>query len=216
MIWLIIAIVAAAGIVFAIANDLEAIVILSIIAVIASLICFFAIPIKGYMKVESIHWQWTVDVYTYSAVNKSGKTSKKGTKRIASAAAENEIPENAYDIRIEIFSEYSSDTDTTNYYAEYYYTVDEWVKTSEVSSFGSDKNPYEPERPYNTEAPDVLGNNKCGYDHTERYTVTGVVDGKKYTYDISKSDWESFYVNAEFEYSKFRFGKELFNVDLAM
>lgn len=213
MIWLIIAIIAAAGIVFAIANDQEAIGIISIIAAIASLICFFAIPIKGYMKVESIHWQWTVDIYTYSAVNKSGKTNEKGTRRIASAAAEDVIPENAYNIKIDVCS--VSHDNGTYYYAKYSYTIDEWIKASEVSSFGNDKNPYEPERPYDTEAPDVLGNNKCGYGHTEKYTVTGVVDGKKYTYDISKSDWESFYVNAEFGFNKFRFGKELFNVDLA-
>ena len=152
-------------------------------------------------------------IYTYSAVNKSGKTGNRSTRHGAEFAAENAIPEKAYNVSISVYSTVSDNV--TYYYAKYSYNVDQWIKTSEVSAFGNDKNPYEPERPYDTTATNVLGNSKCGCGHSEEYTVTGVVDGKKYTYNISKSDWESFYINAEFGYSKFRFGKELFNVDLA-
>lgn len=213
MIWCIIAVIAAAGIVFAVANDQEIIGMISGVILAISIICFFAIPVKGYMKVESIHWQWTVDVYTYFAVKKSGKTGEKYSRCGAENAADESIPDGAYDVKITVH-EHESD-DSTNYYAEYSYTIDEWVKTSEVSAFGNDRNPHEPDRPYDTDVPDVLGNNKCGYGHAEKYTVTGIAVGKTYTYNISKSDWESFYVNAEFGFSKFRFGKELFNVDLA-
>lgn len=62
---------------------------------------------------------------------------------------------------------------------------------------------------------DPYDNIKSDINCAKEYTVTGIADGNKYTYDISKSDWESLYVNAEFGFSKFRFGKELFNVDLA-
>ena len=213
MIWCILAVIAAAGIVFAVANDQEIIVLICAVILGISIICFFSIPVKGYMKVESIHWQWTVDVYTYSAVKKSGKTAERYLRYSAENEAYDSIPDGAYDVKITVH-EHKSD-DSSHYYAEYSYTIDEWVKTSEASAFGNDRNPHEPDRPYNTDVPDVLGNNKCGYGHTEKYTVTGITDGKKYTYDISKSDWESFYVNAEFGFSKFRFGKELFNVDLA-
>jgi hypothetical protein len=210
MIWCILAIIAAAGIVFAVANDQEIIVLICTVILGISIICFFSIPVKGYMKVESIHWQWTVDVYTYSAVKKSGRTTKRYLRYSAENAACDSIPDGAYDVKITVYADNDS-----YYYAEYSYTIDEWVKTSEVSAFGNDRNPHEPDRPYNTDVPDVLGNKMCGYERTEKYTVTGIADGKKYTYDISKSDWESFYVNAEFGFSKFRFGKELFNVDLA-
>lgn len=154
-----------------------------------------------------------MDVYTYSAVKESGRTTERYSRYSAENEADDSIPDDAYDVKITVHEHILDDS--PHYYAEYSYTIDEWVKTSEVSAFGNDRNPHEPDRPYNTDVPDVLGNNKCGYGHTEKYTVTGIADGKKYTYDISKSDWKSFYVNAEFGFSKFRFGKELFNVDLA-
>lgn len=55
MIWCILAVIAAAGIVFAIANDQEIIVLICTVILGISIICFFSIPVKGYMKVESIH-----------------------------------------------------------------------------------------------------------------------------------------------------------------
>lgn len=65
MIWCILSVIADAGIVFAVANDQKIIGIISGVILVISVTCFFAIPVKGYMKVESIHWQWTVDIYSY-------------------------------------------------------------------------------------------------------------------------------------------------------
>lgn len=195
------------------------------------LICFFAVPIKGYMDVESTHWHWSVDIFTYQPVNESGRTGHKSFRSSAERAARENIPTGAYNININTHSGSKTvvdrewkderghthkDTHTEHYYyATYSYTINQWVKTSDVSTFGRDKNPYEPERPYDTTAPDVLGNKKCGIGHNEEYKVTGYVNGEIITYSISKSDWEKIGDTDEFEYTKFRFGDEIWNLKLA-
>ena len=195
------------------------------------LICFFAVPVKGYMEVESTHWYWTVDIFTYKPVNKSGRTGHKSFRSSAERAAERDIPEGAYNISIDTHSGSKTvvdrewkdeqghthkDTHTEHYYyATYSYTIDQWVKTREVSSCGRDKNPYEPERPFDTTAPDVLGNQKCGAGHHEEYKVTGYVNGEIVTYSVSKGDWEQINDTDEFGYTKFRFGDEIWDLKLA-
>ena len=202
-----------------------------IIVCLTGIICFFAVPVTGYMKVESTHWNWTVDIYTYRAVNESGKTGEKSSYFGAKQAAERCIPVNAYDVDITINSgshevvdkKWTDDNGHTHkethtehyYYARYTYTINKWEKTSEVNSFGKDKNPYEPERPYDITAPDVLGNHKCGAGHNETYTVTGIVDGEIKTYTVSKFDWEQIGNNDDFGYKKFRFGKEIWDLQIA-
>lgn len=194
-------------------------------------ICFFAVPITGYMEVESTHWRWTVDVYTYSAVNKSDSTGHKSSGWMAEKAAEEAIPDGAYNINIETHSGSRTVTDSEGkdadgktykqthkeyyYWSTYSYTVEEWVKTEEVVATGKDKNPYEPERPYDTVAPDELGNKKCPSGHNEYYSVTGKVEKETKTYDISKSDWERISDTDEFTYCKYRLGDEIFDLEIA-
>lgn len=195
------------------------------------LILFFAIPVKGYMDVESTHWYWSVDILTYQQVNKSDRTGNRSSRSSAERAAREDIPADAYNISIDthpdseivVDREWKDEQGRTHkdthteyyYYATYTYTVNQWVKTSEVSSCGKDKNPYEPERPFDTTAPDVLGNQKCGAGHHEEYKVTGYVDKKIVTYTVSKSDWEQIKDTDEFGYTKFRFGNEIWNLKLA-
>lgn len=194
-------------------------------------ICFFAVPITGYMEVESTHWRWTVDVYTYLAVNKSDETGHKSSGLTAKRAAENAIPDGAYNVNIETHSGSRTVTDDEwkdadgkthkhthkeyYYWSTYSYTINEWTKTKEVVAVGKDKNPYEPERPYDTVASDELGNKKCQDGHNEYYSVTGNVDGETKTYDVSKSDWEKINDNDEFAYRKYRFGDEIFDLEIA-
>lgn len=198
---------------------------------ITGVICFFAVPITGYMEVESTHWRWTVDVYTYSAVDKSDRTGHKSSGWMAEKAADNAFPKGAYNKNIEIREGSRTVTDEEwkdadgkthkkqhkeyYYWAEYTYTIDEWIKTSEVVSSGNDKEPYEPDRPYDTDAPDELGNMKCPNGHNEYYSVTGNVDGETKTYDVSKSDWEKIGDKDEFAYRKYRFGDEIFDLEIA-
>lgn len=195
------------------------------------LILFFAIPVKGYMDVESTHWYWSVDILTYQQVNKSDRTGHRSSRSSAEMAAREDIPADAYNISIDthpdsetvVDREWKDEQGRTHkdthieyyYYATYTYTVNQWVKTSEVSSCGRDKNPYEPERPFDTTAPDVLGNQKCGSGHHEEYKVTGYVDEEIVTYSVSKSDWEQIKDTDEFGYTKFRFGNEVWNLKLA-
>ena len=82
-----------------------------IVLTLAGIICFFAVPITGYMEVDSTHWCWTVDVYTYSAVNKSKETGRKSTQFSAETAAKELFPDNAYNRDIEMHSGSKTVTD---------------------------------------------------------------------------------------------------------
>ena len=205
--------------------------VVGVIASLAGIICFFVVPVHGYMEVDSIHWNWSVDIFTYSAVRESDRTGHRYTRSGAEEEARGSIPTGAYDIHIETHSgsrevvdrEWKDENGNTHkethkeyyYYADYSYTIDKWIKTSEVSVCGRDKNPYEPERPFDTTAPDVLGNQKCGMGHNELYTVTGLVDGEMHTYNISRSDWEHINENDEFGYKKYRFGDTIWDLQIA-
>jgi len=231
MLWIILmCICIIAAIYFFICND-EVITCFAAGGALIFLILFFAIPVKGYMDVESTHWYWSVDIFTYQQVNKSDRTGHRSSRSSAEMAAREDIPADAYNISIDTHSgsdtvvdrEWKDEQGRTHkdthteyyYYATYTYTVNQWVKTSEVSSCGRDKNPYEPERPFDTTAPDVLGNQKCGAGHHEEYKVTGYVNEEIVTYSISKSDWEQIKDTDEFGYTKFRFGNEVWNLKLA-
>lgn len=37
----------------------------AVVVVIALIVAFICMPIKGYMDVESYHWNWTIDLLEY-------------------------------------------------------------------------------------------------------------------------------------------------------
>ena len=193
-------------------------------------ICFFAIPIRGYMDVESIQWRWTVDIYTFQPVNENHNTGHYSTRYDVENAVNSSIPGEAYNVSTTIHSgskdvvvrewkdsngKVQKETRRENYYyASYSYTIDKWVKTAESVTSGNDKSPYE-DRPYETNVPCVIGNCKCGVGRSEEYFVHGIVEQKYETFAISKSDWERLSSNDEFSYSKYRFGDEIWGLQIA-
>lgn len=186
------------------------------------LILFFAVPVKGYMDVETTHWYWTVDIMQYKQVSNHKSTGHHDYPEGARNEAKRNIPSDAYSISImvEPRSETHHDDDgntwsTTYYVADYSYIVDRWVKVSEVSSCGNDKEPYEPERPYPSNVDNVLGNCKCAAGHSELYTVTGIVDNENKTYNVDKSDWNEIDNYDEFSYKKYRFGHRIWDLKFA-
>lgn len=201
------------------------------IGAIVFITCYFAIPVHGYMEVSSVHWFWTVDIYEFKPCKHYDTTGRCSSQWRAEQAAENAIPRGAYNIHIDVTRRSETVTDRTwtdnnghhheethteyYYYGEYTYTIDEWEKSGEANAVGNDKNPHEPERPYPTTAPDILGEHKCGAGHTEEYSVTGYVDGELHTYWLNKSDWEKINENDEFGYSKFRFGDKIWGLEIA-
>lgn len=233
IIWIVIALLGIGITILGFSDDILPLIIGGIIVFIAAVCCFFFVPVSGYMEVESIHWNWTIDVFTFKEVSKSGRTGRKYSRYQAEEEAKRNIPANANAGTINIETHSGSRTVTDEewkdsdgrthkrthteyyYYADYLYTVNEWVKTKELSAIGSDKSPYEPERIYDTTAPDELGNHKCGAGHNEYYTVTGIVDEESKTYNISKQDWEKMRESDEFSYKKFRFGKEIWDLQIA-
>lgn len=221
MFWIILAVVFSILVVFVFLKTNKIINIITIsgtIGVIISVVCFIFIPIKGYMKVDKTHWYWTINIYTYEAVAKSGETNYRSYSKDAKNDAEKQIPKDAYNVNIIVDAKTVKNSDNiseTRYIARFTYTIDEWIKTSEVQACGNDKNPYEPERPYGTESDSVIGNKKCQFGHDEIYTVSGYVEDEYLTFDISKDAWLSITDNDEFTYRKFRFGKNLISISIA-
>ena len=211
--------------------EAKAFVIGGIISALFGIVCFFAVPVVGYMKVDSTHWFWSVDIYEFKPCEHSGSTYHCDTEYRAEKLAKESIPNEAYNINIEIIRKkettvesewvdengFSHELKRTDwyYYGEYSYTINEWTHSGEVTAVGNNKEPYEPARPYDTTAPDIIGERKCGEGHHEAYTVTGVVDDKIHTYSLSKEDWERINTGDEFEYEKFRFGEKIWGLNIA-
>lgn len=226
MFWLILlGVCIAIAIVGAVRENLYA-VIGGIIGCAIALSCFFLVPVKGYMDIESSHWFWTVDIEQYQQEKHHNSTGRHSTAFGARSAAESSIPADAYEVNIdtEYHTEHRTKKDsdgnthyeTRHYYtANYSYIVDRWKKTGEASASGKDKNPYEPERPYPIDSPSVLGTYRCPAGHNESYTVTGTVEGEIKTFDIDKTYWEQISDTDEFEYTKFRFGDKILDLKLA-
>lgn len=190
MLWIILVCICIIAAIFFFIRENEMIACFAAGGALLFLILFFVIPVKGYMNVESTHWYWSVDIFTYQQVNKSDRTGHRSSRSSAEMAAREDIPVDAYNISIDthpgsdtvVDREWKDEQGRTHkdthteyyYYATYTYTVNQWVKTGELLSCGRDKNPYEKKRPFDTTAPNVLGNQKCGVGHHEEYKVTGL------------------------------------------
>ena len=200
---------------------------IAVIAVITLIAVFICMPVKGYMEVESYHWNWTIDLFEYRQVHESGSVSEHYTRGGAENAARNRIPGDAYNVDIETHSYTKTNhhedqnghkytTTETRYKAEYSYTVDRWVKYTELNSYGNDKSPYEPEcdLPTDVENP-VLGDKKRQHGHMEKYTATGIVKGEKTTVIITKDIFDRLTDNDEFEYKRHRWNDVAYDIKLA-
>lgn len=201
--------------------------IIAAVLIIVSIIIFILIPKKGYMEVESTHWNWTIDLLEYRQVRESGSVSNHYTRGGAENAARSSIPDDAYNIEVETHSytkihhheDQNGNKYTTTeirYKAEYSYTVDRWEKYTELNSYGNDKSPYEPEcdLPTDVERPKI-GDLKRQNGHSEEYSATGTVKGETQTVWIPKWAWEKLTENDEFSYKKSVFGKEVQDIEIA-
>lgn len=202
--------------------------IIAIVLIIVSIIVFICIPKKGYMKVDSTHWYWYVDVYEYKTVTESTWGTEEFTSQYdwfsertpSSYDMERSLPAGAYAVSYELKKHHSYSNDkntTTNYYRFYYtYDIDKWVKIKQLPKSGKDKNPCEPD----CDLPTVIerqniGDLKRQSGHTEEYSATGEVDGEIQTVFIPKWAWERLTENDEFSYKKSIFGKEVQDIQIA-
>jgi hypothetical protein len=96
MIWIILMLVFIAAAIALYIMDIHiSLPIISASLSVVMLICFFAVPVKGYMDVESTHWYWSVDIFTYQQVNKSDRTGHRSSRSSAERAAREDIPADA-------------------------------------------------------------------------------------------------------------------------
>ena len=200
---------------------------IAVVAVIALIVAFICMPIKGYMDVESYHWNWTIDVYEYSAVNESTWGTEEFTSRWDwfsertpnSYDIERSLPSGAYNVSYELkkHHSYSSEDTTTDYYRFYYtYIINKWVPITKLSTYGNDKNPYEHGCDLSTDVENPnLGDRKRQYGHSEKYTATGIVNGEKTTVIITKCIFDRLTENDEFEYKRHRWNDVAYDIKIA-
>lgn len=189
---------------------------LLIVAGILAFIFFLAwclIPVEDSMTIETIEWQWKVDVLQYQScpetVNSLNKGGKFGSRRRAvthtDETREKLVPSDAYDITTSIREgtdrrKIGEDADgnalytyDTYYYLVFSYRVDRWMPFNSIYASGYDDKPHEPDRPYpltNDITEPKVGMYSCVSGHTEYYHVNGVTDGKKKAFTISQADWK--------------------------
>ena len=192
------------------------------------ILIFICIPKKGYMKVDSTHWYWYVDVYKYKTVKESTWGSEEFTSRYdwfsertpSSYDKDRSLPAGAYAVTYELKkyrSTSDSDGNTTDYYRfKYTYDIDKWVFLRQLPSSGNDKDPHEHEcdLPTDIERPNI-GDLKRQNGHTEEYSATGKVNGEIQTVWIPKWAWERLTENDEFSYKKSIFDKEVQDIQIA-
>ena len=168
----------------------------AIICILVAVLIFW--PSKEHaMDVKSIHWYTTIDIYQYGPIEEEGRTyGWYGFKGSAKEAAQEAIPNGAYDI------EYTFYKDENGYYTAYYsYTINTWQKTGEAPLMGNDKNPVEAECDLQTDILDPkIGDQKRQNGYSVRYSVTGISDGAQVTFDIPKDIWERLTTNDELNY----------------
>ena len=197
--------------------------IVSALALIIAGILYVAIPVKRYMKIKSMHWYWYIDVFEYRSVHEE----RFGTEEFDSKYylfSEREpsnydwtmtVPEKAYNIRWTL-EESGYHDDKQWYRFKYTYNINRFVKVKELCTLGKDKQPYEHECDLPTEIKNPeLGDSirQCG--HSEEYKVTGFVDDELITVNIPADTYFNITENDEFEYRKYRFGKEIFDIKIA-
>ena len=233
MIWVIFAIicivVGIAGLIIFISTYEKTAGLCALIGVLCAII-FVAVyccqPIAKTMKVDSTHWYWTISVEQYQQLYKAGQTNESSNRNSAYNSAKSCIPNDAECVMIDVDSYVKTEThyeskgryrqvEETYYVANYSYTVKRWVKIKEVMACGNDKEPYEPERPYPVDTPDVIGEYRCSRDCFHNYTITGIVDGQPETITVGEVEWKDIEVGDEILYETTRAGDKTWSVQRA-
>ena len=204
-------------------------------AIVIGITMFFTIPVKGFMKIEKYHWQWTIQLFEYQAVSEStwGSTESRWRGGVGSQDQINVVPENAYDITAE-YKHYRNkevvdrvwydndgnkheETHTERIYKWHYtYKLNKWMSIYTLDSYGIDKNPYKPACDY----PTYIHSPKIGDiiregGHSEKYMVSGTVDDNYVTYEITKDVFDRLNPHDELYYKKYRTSNKIFDVNIA-
>lgn len=177
-------------------------------------ICFCAIPVNETMIVNKCRWSWDIPVYVYTMHNETSWESPSA---------------DAYDIRKEWEYHYSRTVKTGEWVDEeglkhdithsesvydwrYYYKINKWDFSYNISTVGFDRKPYEAEcdLPYSISNP-KLGDMKRN-ERKENYDVYGIVNSKEVSYHVSVDEWENIEIGGKIAYKKFRFGDRIWNI----
>lgn len=196
------------------AEHFEAVIGILVTTLFIFLICFCAIPVTETMTVDKCRWSWDIPIYIYTVHDETSWVSP---------------PSDAYDVDKEWEYHYSRTVKTGEwvdsegrtydithtesvYDWHYYYKVNRWDFSYNVSSVGFDRKPYEAEcnLPYNISNPKIGDQKRSA--RKEQYDVYGVIDSKCVCYHVSESDWKKIDVGGTITYSRHRFGDKVWNI----
>lgn len=195
-------------------RHIEAMLGILITAFFVFLICLCGIPVTETMTVDRTRWSWDIPIYVYT---------------MHTVTSWENPPPDAYDINKEWEYHYSRTVKTGEwvdseglthdittsesvYDWHYYYKINKWDFSYNVSSLGFDRKPYEAECfiPYNIDRP-KLGDLKRSV-RKENYDIYGIVNGREVSYHVSKADWKNIEIGGTITYSKLRFGDKIWNI----
>lgn len=195
-------------------DHIEAVIAILVSMLFIFLICLCAIPVTETMTVDRVRWSWDIPIYIYTVHNEESWDSP---------------PSDAYDISKEWSYHYSRTVKTGEWvdseglthditHSEsvydwlYYYKVNRWDFSYNMSSVGFDRKPHEAECdiPYNVSSPKIGDQKRSA--HKEQYDVYGVIDCKAVCYHVTESDWKKIDVGGSITYSRHRFGDKIWNI----
>ena len=163
---------------------------------------YAAIPIKEYNKVTYVSWTWDIPIYKYTQHSEKKWDS---------------TPRGAYNIKAKweyrktvTKKDAKGNTYTEEVYGtRYYYDINKWDFSYNISSTGIDKKPHESSAgdiPYDVENP-KLGDIKRG-NHSEKYECC--INGN--TFEISKEDWGRVEKGCDITYKRHRFSNKIYDI----
>jgi hypothetical protein len=134
------------------------------------------------IDVKFTEWTYSIHIQILTPVKKEGRTQP---------------PSDAYNIERSPRTETITETDEngtvrtkTHTYTWYKYTVDEWKYSRDITTHGTDKNPYWGDIILKGSTdPRGIGEEKVS-GRTELYSITGAENGVMYTIDVPKEIWE--------------------------
>ena len=192
---------------------------------------FFAIPRNEKMKHCKVQWQWTIQLQEYRICNESkwgtidyeysdgkehilGEWDGLGHDSIFKdhAGERNRVvPAAAYDVteRVEFYEDRKVSDGEDSYHYEkvyrykYYYKINRWCNSNILAASGFDKQPHEPECDLPTYIQDPqIGDKIRQGGHSEKYTVSGEIDGKTKKLTLTKKQWSDLQDNATIYYKR--------------
>lgn len=90
------------------------------------------------------------------------------------------------------------------YATKYYYEIDRWTHSCDISTSGCDKEPYW--------GIYTLGTKERKGKTTERYFIVGMIENKQHKFTLPLADWNRYVLGDEISFTSYRFSNDILEI----